>query len=197
MNDYLHTTVAMLAVINPLVCAAMMLQAEGGVQGRSRIIDGTKAMLAVLIILLLSAVAGKSILNVFGISMDAFQVVGGIILSVIGFHLLIGPKTTAESGKEAHGSSLSSVIMFAASPGTISMVITLTAVKQDKGLPVTTMLGITLAVLITWIIIMVMLSASKNKKPGGQSMVSRFMGLLIVAMGLQFALEGLKDFFLN
>jgi small neutral amino acid transporter SnatA (MarC family) len=36
---------------------------------------------------------------------------------------------------------------------------------------------------------------SKNKKPGGQTMFSKFMGLIIIAMGLQFLLTGIKDFF--
>lgn len=197
MNDYLHTTAAMLAVINPFVCGAMLLQAESGKEKKNKIADGTKVMLAVLVILLISAVAGKSILSAFGISMDAFQVVGGIILTVIGFHLLIGPKTDADSASNNQNAGLSSIIMFAASPGTISMVITLTAAKDSNGLPVSTMVGVTLAVLITWIIVIAMLSASKSNKPGGQSITSRFMGLLIAAMGLQFMLQGIKDFFLS
>jgi small neutral amino acid transporter SnatA (MarC family) len=41
----------------------------------------------------------------------------------------------------------------------------------------------------------VMLLVLRNKKPGGQTMFSRFMGLIIVAMGLQFMLDGIKHFF--
>ncbi len=76
MNDYLHTTIAMLAVINPFVCGAMMLQLEAGKDRKSKITDGTKASIVVLIILMVSALMGKSILDTFGVSMEAFQTVG-------------------------------------------------------------------------------------------------------------------------
>jgi len=87
------------------------------------------------------------------------------------------------------------VIMFAASPGTTSMVITLSAFHNAEGLPVSAMVGATLAVLITIVVIVAMQFLSGKGKGGGQSIATRFMGLIIVAMGLQFLLDGIKHFF--
>ncbi len=109
--------------------------------------------------------------------------------------MLIGPKTDADNSSSDKG--LSSLILFAVSPGTIAMVITLAVAKTSNGLPITTMVGVTLAVVITWIIVVLMLLLSKSNRPSGQSIASRFMGLLIAAMGLQFMLQGVKDFFLS
>ena len=183
----------MLAVINPFVCGAMMLQLEGSASPKSNIVSGVKAMLVVLIILLIAALAGKSILHVFGISMDAFKVVGGIILAFIGFQMLAGPKDSKGDEKASRG--LMPLIMFAASPGTIAMVITLSAVHDTIGLPVSAMIGATAAVIITIGVIILMQFFSKGNKPKGQRLFSSFMGLIIVAMGLQFMLDGIKTFF--
>lgn len=196
MNTYLHATIAMLAVINPVVCGTMILQATQGEDKKSSVLDGIKAMIVVLVILLVSALAGKTILHAFGISMDAFKIVGGIILAYIGFNLLGGPKDPAvNTDQQSKQTGLMPTIMFAASPGTISMVITLSAVHNPEGLPVSAMVGATLAVLITIGIILAMQFLSGNGKGGGQGITTRFMGLIIVAMGLQFMLDGIKHFF--
>jgi multiple antibiotic resistance protein len=148
-------------------------------------------MLAVLIILIIAAFAGQYILKAFGISMDAFKIVGGIIISYIGFQMLGSNKSNVSSS----GGSLNELIMFAASPGTIAMVITLAIVHNQSNIPTTAIIGSTVAVLITLVIMILIQLLSKNKKPGGQTMFSKFMGLIIIAMGLQFLLTGIKDFF--
>ena len=149
-------------------------------------------MSRVLFILLAAALGGSYLLNIFGISMDAFKIVGGIILSVIGFKMLVGPSSNSDTKK----SSLNELIMFAASPGTIAMVITLAVVHNAEGLPVTAMIGTLFAVLITVVIMILMLYFSKQKKANSQSGSSKFMGLIIVSMGLQFVLVGIKHFFM-
>jgi multiple antibiotic resistance protein len=193
MDIYIHSTIAMLAVINPVVCGTMAMQLEKGGSTKSNVIAGVKAMIVVLILLLVAALAGKFILNAFGISMDAFKVVGGIILSFIGFQMLAGPKPS-NNGDNSQG-GLTPLIMFAASPGTIAMTITLAAVHNPEGLPVSAMVGATFAVIITIAIMIAMQLMSGKVRGKGQGMVTRFMGLIIVSMGLQFMLDGVKHFF--
>ena len=200
MEAYLNTTAAMLAVINPVICGTMILGMDQGQTAKTKMLDGTKALLIVLVILLLAAVGGKTVLGFFGISMDAFQAVGGIILVGIGFHLLIGPKQSPDTDVSS-GSSKSGImrlVMFAASPGTISMVITLAVAQKSDGPPTAVMIGTTLAVAVTILIIIGMVAFSKTKQGGsGPGLFSRFMGLIVIARGVQFLLEGLKDFFVG
>jgi multiple antibiotic resistance protein len=193
MSNYIHSIIGILAVINPMVCGAMLLNMEGSKLKKDMIVDGIKAMMTVMIILLISVVLGKSILNAFGISMDAFKAVGGIILSMIGFNMLLGSKNGDDQDKPQQG--LTPLIFFAASPGTISMVITLAAAQDQEGLPVATIVGIIVAVLITIVVMIILVFSSSKKKGKSNGILSRFMGLIIVSMGLQFTLDGLKHFF--
>ena len=197
MEAYLNTAAAMLAVINPVICGAMVLGMDKGQSPKTKMLDGTKALLIVLVILLLAAVGGKTVLGFFGISMDTFQAVGGIILIGIGFHLLIGPKQKPVTEDESQSKQgLAPLIMFAASPGTISMVITLSVAQNSDGLPIAVMIGTTIAVVVSILIVIGMVAFSGPKKPGsGPGLFSRFMGIIVIAMGFQFLLEGLKDFF--
>jgi multiple antibiotic resistance protein len=191
METYVQATIGMLAVINPFVCGAMLLQLEHGIDNRTASKVAIKAMLIVLIILLAAAIGGRYILNVFGISMAAFKIVGGIVLGFIGFQMLAGSNNSSSSKKV----NLNEIIMFAASPGTIAMVISLAAVDHKELIPIAAITGTLIAVVITLAIMIIMVFLSKGKQASGQSIFSKFMGLIIVSMGIQFMLVGIKHFF--
>ena len=72
MEQHLQAIVTVLSLVNPLICGVMFAQAEAGQTRAIRITDATKAALAVLIILLVAALAGARVLQIFGVSLDAF-----------------------------------------------------------------------------------------------------------------------------
>ena len=92
--------------------------------------------------------------------------------------------------------SLTPLILFAASPGTITGVITLSAAHTRMKLPVTSLVAIAVATGITWLGIV--LVARFGGKPGGggflRDTLTRFMGLIVLSMGVQFALTGYHAF---
>ena len=172
---------------------------EAGRSKADQLADATKAVLAILVILELSALAGARVLEVFGVSLDAFSVAGGLILTWMGFTMLRGkqadtddPASTELGGRP----SLSPLVLFAASPATITGVITLAVSHSRLGLPVTALVAVVVGCLVTWIILFVVVKVG-TKGTGGlvRDTVRSFMGLIIVAMGVQFALNGLHGFF--
>jgi small neutral amino acid transporter SnatA (MarC family) len=54
--------------------------------------------------------------------------------------------------------------------------------------------GIFFAVFLTWIVMLVMIKAANRIHSRGQKVFARFLGLILIAMGLQFVLTGLKGF---
>ena len=89
------------------------------------------------------------------------------------------------------------LIMFAASPGTITGVITLSVYHSSLGLPLVALVSVGVTCLVT--LALLIFAAKGSGKQHGESLLrdtlSRFMGLIVLAMGMQFALSGLKDFF--
>ena len=88
------------------------------------------------------------------------------------------------------------MILFAASPGTITGVITLAVVHTKLLLPVTALVAVAVATIVMWIVMV--LSREEGTHGGGgflRETGTRFMGLIVIAMGTQFALTGLRDFF--
>jgi multiple antibiotic resistance protein len=89
MEQHLQAVVTVLSLVNPLICGVMFAQIEAGQTRAIRITDATKAALAVLIILLVAALAGARVLQIFGVSLDAFSIAGGGVLTWIGFCAVI------------------------------------------------------------------------------------------------------------
>ena len=200
MEQQLQAIVTVLSLVNPLICGVMFAQIEVG-QSALRIADATKAALAVLVILLVAALAGARVLQIFGVSLDAFSIAGGGVLTWIGFSMLRGsslqPKDPSKDGA-AEKRSLTPLILFAASPGTITGVITLAVAHAGLELPVTALVAVAIAVAVMWIVMLFVARGGARANGAGNllhDMVTRFMGLIVLAMGVQFALTGFHNFF--
>jgi MarC family integral membrane protein len=126
MRQQLQAIVTVLSLVNPLVCGAMFAQIEAQRSILERRADAIKVTLAVLIILSGAALIGTELLHLFGVSLDAFMVAGGGVLAWMGYSMLSGHGSSATpNGPSGTSASLTPLILFAASPGTITGVITL------------------------------------------------------------------------
>lgn len=193
MNQQLQAIVTVLSLINPAICAAMFEHATGGESFGAKLRDATKATVAIFVILVIAALVGIRLLHLFGISLDAFMVAGGAVLAWMGFSML----SAKAAPVDAHAvKSLTPLILFGASPGTITGVITLAAAHTPLALPVTCLVAIAVASACAWLAMVLVARVGKRNNGGGflQDTATRFMGLIVLAMGVQFALTGLRSF---
>ena len=160
-----------------------------------------RASITCFAILTLFALAGPAIFRLFGITMPAFKIAGGIILGLIGLDMLQArrsltqetpPETREGAEKEDVGIVPLGVPMLAG-PGAISSVMVLMSQYPDwmhRG----AILG---AVLATAIIALLVLAAadwvSSHLHRTGIAIFTRMMGLLLTAIAVQFVLNGLRD----
>ncbi|MGB0133216.1 MarC family protein [Dokdonella sp.] len=189
----MQAIVTILSLVNPAVCATMFAQATSGQSFAERFSAASKASVAVLVILVIAALAGTRLLGMFGISLDAFMVAGGGVLAWMGFSMLAAKPAATDTKASA---SLTPLILFAASPGTITGVITLSAAQTRSELPLHSLVAITVAAAVLWLVLLAVSRLSKAQ--GGESFLkdtmTRFMGLIVLAMGVQFALTGYRSF---
>ena len=104
MEQHLQAIVTVLSLVNPLICGTMFAQVEAGQTRATQLADATKAALAVLVILVIVALAGARVLQVFGVSLDAFSIAGGGVLTCIGFSMLRG--NSPHPGVQASGATM-------------------------------------------------------------------------------------------
>ena len=199
MKEHIQAVVTILALVNPVMCAEIFLDCVGDIPRQGKEKEAIKAVTIVGIILLIAAIAGISILNVFSVSLDAFSCAGGGILVWIGANMLRSdhhkPKTES-AGLTVSSISLTPLILFAASPGTITGVITVAASHEKRLLHITAIVGVvaTLVVLSLVLLISIRFFKEQRKPTMTKKMITNYMGVIVIAMGVQFSLSGIKAF---
>jgi multiple antibiotic resistance protein len=152
------------------------------------------------IVLCAFAVAGSLIFKMFGITLPAFKIAGGIILMKIGLDMLEGhqSKATPEETQEGTEKSDASIIPLGmpmlAGPGAISTVMVLVGEAHtvwQHGVIYATILA------TAFVSYMILAGADRVGKYLGETgirILMRLMGLLLVALAVQFVANGLTDF---
>jgi multiple antibiotic resistance protein len=198
LHQMVQAIVTVLAVINPVVCGSIFLTLTANFLPAQRVWAAFRIALSILVILLGSALIGLKILSIFNISLDVFRIVGGMIIAYMGFDMLRGGHSVGQApptGDDAPAtSSLAPLIMFAAGPGTITSVVTLAAVHTPDSFPVTAVIAAMIGAAVTLLALLVAVKLGSHLGNNTQSMVTRFMGLIVASMGMQFVLTGLKEF---
>jgi multiple antibiotic resistance protein len=198
-NQMLQAIVTVLAVINPVVCGSIFLTLTPNLAPPQRRRDAVKAAFSILVILMASALIGLKVLSIFSISLDVFRVVGGMIIAYMGFDMLRGSHAVTRppslDGDAIAQSSLTPLIMFAAGPGTITAIVTLAAAHTPDGLPVTAIVAAVIGAGVTLAALLLAVQLGSRLGEGTQAIVTRFMGLIVASMGMQFVLTGLKAYF--
>jgi multiple antibiotic resistance protein len=199
LHQMAQAILTVLAVINPVVCGSIFLTLTPDLESRQKRRAAVHAALSILVILVASALIGLHVLRVFGISLDVFRIVGGVIIAYMGFDMLGGGQKITQAppssgvGTDARN-SLTPLVMFAAGPGTITAVVTLAAAHTPDGLPLSALAASTVGAVVTLGVLLLASQLGSRISRNTQAMVTRFMGLIVTAMGMQFVLTGYKAF---
>jgi len=201
------TLVALLPIINPISTAVLLLSISGHLDDRERNRQITRACLYMSGILVAFLLAGHLIMVVFGISIPGIRVAGGMIIGFLGFRMLFpgagAEQITAESKEEAQQKpdlSFTPLAMPSLSgPGAIAVVITMSSsIDGRHGVDkVLAYAGVVLAILLTAVISWLVLRGAGALRRflgvNGVNALARIMGFLLVCIGIQFVINGVRD----
>jgi len=167
----------------------------------------TRAVLVVFGVLVLFALCGNLIFRLFGVTIEAFRIVAGLLLLKIAFDMMEAkparvrhtPEEDAEGAQRHDVAIIPLAIPLLSGPGSISNVIALTgqATKSPKVLTAFSLLllAIALNALIAFISLRSATAITRLLKESGMRILTRVMGLILAAIAVQFVLTGIKDAF--
>jgi multiple antibiotic resistance protein len=203
---YLNFTLALLALINPITRLPLWKEMTGDVQLKARKNIAVYVVLTASLILLVFLFTGHYILSFFGVELSVFKIGGGILLLISGISMVNGSMAELENRNE-EGNDLQKakkrfnkvVVPLAfpllAGPGAITTVILYGS--KAGGLIDYAMLSA--VVLLTMLIILIFFFISKVAEKRVDDLVFsvliRIFGILVVAIGSQFLVEGLGAVF--
>ena len=167
----------------------------------------TRAVLVVFGVLVLFALCGNLIFRLFGVTIEAFRIVAGLLLLKIAFDMMEAkparvrhtPEEDAEGAQRHDVAIIPLAIPLLSGPGSISNVIALTgqATKSPKILTAFSLLllAIALNALVAFVALRSATAITRLLKESGMRILTRVMGLILAAIAVQFVLTGLKDAF--
>jgi multiple antibiotic resistance protein len=190
-------------LVDPFAAIPSFLAITSGADAERRRRMARKGALTCFIVLTSFAVAGQLIFRLFGITLPAFEIAGGLILLLIGLDMLQAKRSPTQeamgdaeeaSQKEDAGIVPLGIPMLAG-PGAISTVMVL--VGQAPGpwhWEMGAILGsIGLTSLVSY---WVLAGAGRVRRVMGETgirVLVRVMGLLLVALAMQYFVNGLTD----
>lgn len=189
-------------LVDPFAALPTFLAVTAGADDVRRRAMARKASITTAIVLSSFAVAGQYIFRLFGITLPAFEIAGGLILLLIGLDMLNAKRSpTQETGVEVEAAASKEDagivplgIPMLAGPGSITSVMVLVGQAQGKW---TLLVAILAAIAFTALVCYLVLGNSGRVAAmlgdTGIRILVRIMGLLLVALAMQYFVNGAMD----
>ncbi|MBZ0070516.1 MAG: YchE family NAAT transporter [Thiohalobacteraceae bacterium] len=202
-TDYAKFFIGLLAIMNPIGIVPVFISLTLHKTNRQRNTAALHAAITVAVVLVVSLLMGEGLLGFFGISVDSFRVAGGILILLMAISMLHGgisaekqtPDEAHEAEEKEHVGVVPLGIPLLAGPGAISTIIIYS--HRGHGLGHHAVLfGIALVLaLLTWLALRAGPLIADGLGRTGLKIVSRIMGLLLAAIGVEFITNGLRQLF--
>jgi multiple antibiotic resistance protein len=190
--------VTLFSVLNPVHAVPLYLAMVGTPTPETNRRVASVASLTVLIALMGALLAGDQLLALFGITIFAFQVGGGVLILMMAMSMLQGQtspsKSTPEEAEEAaHWNSIAVVplgIPILAGAGSLSTVIVFSHHARGPEQWLALVLGIVVNSALTYVFLAMSTRLYQWLGQTGVNVISRLMGMILVAMAVQFMANG-------
>jgi multiple antibiotic resistance protein len=195
--------VGVTAVVNPIGAIPLFLSLTETETPEERRSTGTFASLGVTTVLAFSVVMGAPLLKMMGIGIPSFRVAGGILILIMALNMLkdgqsdhkSNPQDAADARKRESIAIVPLAIPLMAGPGAISTVIVFSQQANRPAEYVSLFLAVFAVGFLCWIALQLAPFLAKILGPVGMRVMTRIMGLLLAAIGVEFITMGLEASF--
>lgn len=201
---FLTVFMAFFAIMNPVANASLFIGLTQGLEAHERRLIALRAVIVAFVIIACFTVGGRIIFSLFGITLPAFRIAGGLMIGLIGYHMLQGESSklhtpTKEDNDKSTDAALDAAITplgipILAGPGTIATAMNFAAESTlPEMLRILAAFGVMCAVTFAafsggeWL--------ARTLGQNAIKVVSRMMGLILAVIGVQMLIEGIKGAF--
>lgn len=197
-----HALAAFFAIMNPIGNMPIFTGVVGGLSAPQQRKAALKSCLLAFVIVAVFCVAGSVIFQLFGITMPAFRIAGGLVLLVVGFELLHGrsshahhPTPDEQNPPSPNDVAISPLaVPILAGPGTIATAVGMLGPSDSLGhfAVVATVVGtFGLMCAVTCVSFLLAEKLVALMGSGLVSAATRLMGLLMMVIAVQMLIAGI------
>lgn len=205
MDDFVGHAVTVFmgffAIMNPIANTPVFLGLTANDSPGDRRKIAAKALIMSFAIILLFSAAGKLIFDLFGITLPAFRIMGGLLVALVGYHMLQGgghspvQHPSEEDKQKRLDADLDVAITplampILAGPGTIATAMSFAPGGGVSNLVVTVGAFFVLCV-ISYVFFVSGERFVRYLGDNGIKVITRLMGLILAVIGVQMLIDGI------
>jgi len=197
----LRAFTALLAIIDPLAILPVFIAVTADQNLAQRRKTARLSVLYAFLLLVLFILLGRLILDLFGITLDAFKVAGGILLLLIGLEMVHSRmsmvahpnvKEFAEAVRSEEVALMPLAMPMISGPGAITTAMTIVAGGFNLVHMLIALFAVALVLAITYALLVSADKVSKRIGSNGIGILTRLMGLLLIAYAVQMGFDGIR-----
>ncbi|HEY1845020.1 MAG TPA: YchE family NAAT transporter [Buttiauxella sp.] len=203
LPTYFKFFIGLFALVNPVGIIPVFISMTSYQTAAARNKTNLTANLSVAIILWTSLFLGDGILQLFGISIDSFRIAGGILVVTIAMSMISGKLGEDKQNKQEKSESairesvgvVPLALPLMAGPGAISSTIVWGTRFHSWGHLIGFSIAIAVFALSCWMLFRIAPWLVRLLGQTGINVITRIMGLLLMALGIEFIVTGVKSIF--
>jgi len=200
-NLFLNTCIALFVIVDPFAVVPVYLTLTERFTSLERRHIRRKATVVACGMLIIFAVTGLGIFNVFGITLPAFRIAGGILLLTFGITQLNSKRVRMTDKEQEEGLEKDDVSIFPlgtpllAGPGAISTVVLYSTQANTSLRMAELVLAIIVVLALSHLLLRVAPFLLHVLGRTGLNLITRLMGIILTAIAVQFIINGVREAF--
>jgi multiple antibiotic resistance protein len=201
-DSFFNAFVTLLVTIDPPGLAPLFLAVTRGMNRDERRQVSVRASIIGFSVMALFALAGALILSVFGITLPAFRVAGGLLLFFIAFEMVFEKRQdrkekisdVAITKDMIHNiAAFPLAIPLIAGPGAISATVLLSGSFHGFAAQAALVGIIAICLLLTYLVFILAERIDRFLGQTGRSILTRLLGVILAALAVQFVADGIRE----
>ena len=189
ISELTRATIALFIIVDPFGNIPIFVSLTENISDEQKRKTYNTAVLVAAVLLLVFAFTGQGIFEVFDLSINSFEVAGGILLLIIAVRILISGFHEPTESPESLG-AVPIAMPLLVGPGAITTTI---LNLQAYGIAIT-ILAVIIVLSVTWVILRYINGIYKVLGKTGSLVIARVMALIIAGIAVQYILAGITHF---
>lgn len=206
VGSFVAAFVGLFPIVNPFGAVPLFLSLTADLTEEERHRQAGRVVRNAVIIMLVSLLLGGVLLEFFGISISALRIAGGMIVAYLGFQMVFPGRANAVTGNSTPSAQADYSLIplaFPALTGAGSIAVIMGFSTKIATLPTwtekATGYGIVAVAIVTvaWLSLLILRASTRVARwlnPHGMDALARFMGLILVCIGVQLVADGVRSF---
>lgn len=180
--------VSFVMIMDPFASLPMFISVTRGLDEATVRSYSNKAVFVAAVLLFAFVLAGGTLMSLFGITMESFQIAGGLVLLMMAVEMVFGLKLGNSKGESDAPWVIIATPMLSG-PGIITAAIIF---SNEAGIAEAIIASV-IALAVNWILLRCSTAIMKVVGERTLDILSRIVGLMIAALGVEYVLGGTVD----